>query len=83
MSISLYDCYGKDGKLDIHLLTDYIVHTLDIKLYNKILYYKRDDHYLAYDGINLFREVSRTVDLKRSQDTELEHQLKKKKEMNL
>ena len=78
MSISLYDCYGKDGKLDIHLLTDYIVHTLDIKLYNKILYYKRDDHYLAYDGINLFREVSRTVDLKRSKDTELEQKKKKK-----
>lgn len=78
MSISLYDCYGKDGKLDMHLLTDYIVHTLDIKVYNKILYYKKNDHYIAFDGINLFREVSTIVDLKKSQDLELEHQLTKK-----
>lgn len=81
MSISLFDCYGKDGKLDMHLLTDYIIHTLDIKVYNKILYYKKNNHYIAYDGMNLFREISTIVDLKKSQDLELEHQLTKKSKL--
>ena len=78
LSISLNDCFGEDGKINIYLLSDYINHKLDVKIYNKILYYKQKDHYIAFDGLNMFREVSKIVDLKKNQDTEMEHQLMKK-----
>ena len=44
LSISLNDCFGEDGKINIYLLSDYINHKLDVKIYNKILYYKEKDH---------------------------------------
>ncbi len=73
--------FWSNGKIDVHKLAEYITKILDVKLYNSFLYYKKGEKYKMNVNDSIFREIYRNKEinlkLKKSQDSELKHQLAK------
>ena len=74
-SLTLSDIFDDKGKVDIFALTEYIIDKLDVKIYNEILYFRKDKDYLRNESNNLMREVAKIISLKQTQHKELKHQL--------
>jgi putative DNA primase/helicase len=61
---------------DIIKLAQYLINELDIKMYNTQLYFQQDNKYIS-DNRLLLKRVNDFCKLKKSQDTEILHQINK------
>ena len=63
-------------KKDIIKLAQYAIEKLDIKMYNCSLYFRQDNRYIS-DNRLLLKRINEFCKLKKSQDTEILHQINK------
>ena len=64
------------SKKDIIKLAQFVIEKLDIKLYNSQLYFRQDNKYIS-DNRLLLQRINDFTKLKKTQDTEILHQINK------